>query len=190
MNARFAATLYGILAVLYVNDSDRIIRRQLALMETYSGETDPVRKAAAFVQGVGGFPGARAQEERKSRSPSETVKLFLASCSPAFKELRPDRPDGGREVRLQHQLPLQPVPAGAGPDPAGSPPEREAQPGLLLALKDGGPADREGTSWNLGFIDAAYFSQLFKTRFGLLPPRSGSAAGIRRPPSSPPCSSC
>ncbi|MBP7867635.1 MAG: helix-turn-helix transcriptional regulator [Acidobacteria bacterium] len=167
MNARFAATLYGILAVLYVNDSDRIIRRQLALMETYSGETDPVRKAAAFVQGVGGFLKTY-EEERKSRSLSETVKLFLASCS--LKELRALTVQTVAEkfgyntnylsnrFRQEQDLTLQEAL------------QNEKLNRAYLALKDvEARLTVKELSWNLGFIDAAYFSQLFKTRFGLLP---------------------
>ena len=167
INSRFVTLVFGILSVLYVHETERIIRKQLAVTENFLNEPDPRLKVRLFIADLGSFLEAY-EEEKKDHVFSGRVLLHLSSC--AQETLRKTTVGSLAEKFGYH------------PNYLSNKFKKEQgitlQEALLnekmnrgfLILKDGEARTTvKEVSWELGFADAAYFSQLFKRRFGMLP---------------------
>jgi AraC-like DNA-binding protein len=167
LNDRFTTLVFGILSVLYVGDSERIMRRQVAVTGNMLSEPDPAAKIRLLIEDLGRFL-EEFEAEKKERLFSERLILHLSSCPlevlknttvatladkfgyhPNYLSNKFKKEQG---ITLQEAV-LQ----------------EKMNRGMLL-LKDGEERITvKELSWGLGFADAAYFSQLFKKRFGMLP---------------------
>ncbi len=72
LNTRFSTVVFGMLSILFVNDTERIMRQEVAVTEGFINEPDPARKAELFVRDVAGFCAStrRKAPRRPSRSAS------------------------------------------------------------------------------------------------------------------------
>jgi AraC-like DNA-binding protein len=167
INSRFVTMVFGILSVLYVHEAERIIRKQMAVTENFLNEPDPREKIRAFIADLAAFL-LEYEEEKKDNVFSERILLHLSASSqealrkttvaslaekfgyhPNYLSNKFKKEQG---ITLQEALLNEKMNRG------------------FLILKDSESRTTvKEVSWELGFADAAYFSQLFKRRFGMLP---------------------
>jgi AraC-like DNA-binding protein len=161
MNGRFVTMVFGILSVLFVHEAERIIRRQLTVTENFLNEPDPRKKVRAFIADLGSFL-QEYEEDKKDNVFSERILLHLSACTQ--EALRKTTVASLAEKFGYHPI----FPTNSRNLRAGGLNEKMNR-GFLI-LKDGESRTTvKEVSWELGFADAAYFSQLFKRRFGMLP---------------------
>jgi AraC-like DNA-binding protein len=167
INSRFVTMIFGMLSVLYVHEADRIIRKQLAITANFLNEPDPGEKVRLFIADLGAFL-QDYEAEKQEHVFSARILLHLSACSqealrkttvaslaekfgyhPNYLSNKFKKEQG---ITLQEALLNEKMNRG------------------FLILKDGESRTTvKEVSWELGFADAAYFSQLFKRRFGMLP---------------------
>lgn len=167
VNNRLLTIVFGILSALYVHDSERIMRRHLAISENFINEASLDTKISFFLRDLGGFL-ADFEAERQERAFSEKLLLFLTSCT--LRELQDVTVQSLAERFAYH------------PNYLSNKFKREQSTTIqqafiheklnraLLLLKD--TEERltvKELAWKMGFSDTAYFSQVFRKRFGVLP---------------------
>jgi two-component system response regulator YesN len=167
INNRLNTILFGILSVLFPHDSEQIMRRQVHLSENFLSERDADQKIQAFLDDLNGFL-ADYEENRQDKSFSDKVLMHLATCP--LDELR--------------QLTITSLAESFNYHPNYLSNKFSKEQGVTLQqtitaeklnrawclLKDNSSRTSiKNVSFQLGFSDPAYFSQLFKKHFGLLP---------------------
>jgi len=167
INSRLSTILFGILSVLYPHENERVMRQQVKLAENYTHETDADAKIRFFLTDLDHFL-AVYEDERQAKLFSDRILMHLAT-SP-LTELRQltiasladtfqyhpnylsNKFSRERGVTLQHAI------------------TAEKLNRAWCLLKDNtSRTSVKQVSQQLGFADPAYFSQLFRKHFGLLP---------------------
>lgn len=167
INSRFVTMIFGMLSVLYVHETERIIRKQMAITANFLNEPDPREKVRAFIADLGAFL-QEYEAEKQEHVFSERILLHLSACSPealrkttvaSLAEKFGYHPNYlSNKFKKEQGITLQEALLN-----------EKMNRGFLI-LKDGESRTTvKEVSWELGFADAAYFSHLFKRRFGMLP---------------------
>lgn len=167
LDRRLLAFSSGILAVFFEGQTERVIRHQLQLSESYAHEPDPRRRTRAFLEHVCGFVEAQvgATPER-SLSGQLTVHLRMISARElrgasvaSFAEAFGYHPDHfTKKVRTESGC----LPSDLILD------ERLRRAFLLIKHRDHGRPLKE-IAHSLGFNDYPHFRDLMKKRFGVSP---------------------
>ena len=167
LNTRFSTVVFGMLSILFVNDTERIMRQEVAVTEGFINEAGAARKADLFVRDVARFL-REYEAERHEQAFSERLLMHLASCPLAeLKEMTlsvlAERFDYhpnylSNKFKKEKQFTVQEAILN-----------EKLNRALFILRDETVRTSIKELSWRLGFSDPAYFSQLFKKRFGMLP---------------------
>jgi len=165
INGRFSTLLSGLLAIVYVHESEKIIRKSVDISQNFLAESDIAAKKECFVRDLSAV--LRGLEQKSQQNLADQVVLYLKSCS--LKELQGMKIDtladrfhynktyfcekfkSERGITLHEAM------------------QEEKLNRALLALKAGQPGTVKELAAMIGFGDSAHFSRLFKDRFGFSP---------------------
>ena len=165
INGRFTTLLTGLLAIVYVNESEKIIRKSVDISQNFLAESDATAKKDCFVRDLSAF--LRGLEQKSQQSLADQVILYLKSCS--LKELQAMKIDTladrfkynktyfCEKFKSERGLTLHEAM------------QEEKLNRALLALKAGQTGTVKELAAMIGFGDSAHFSRLFKDRFGFSP---------------------
>ncbi len=167
LNARLITIISGILSVVYPNDNKTALKLQLKIMKNFIYEDNPNEKIKQFSTSLIEF-FKHYSEENKSISFSRKILLYLKSCS--LQELKMLTVASIAEefgynknhltVKFKKEQKTTVVNAIVE--------EKMDRAMILLKNKKNNFTVKE-ISHLIGFTDVAYFSKVFKKRFGILP---------------------
>ncbi|MBN2430811.1 MAG: helix-turn-helix transcriptional regulator [Acidobacteria bacterium] len=167
INSRLSTILFGILSVLYSNESEQIMRNQVRLAENFINEPATNGKIRIFLDELDRFL-AVYEEERQEKTFSDRILMHLATCP--LPELRRLTISSLAETFDYHPNYLSnKFSKEQGVTLQQSITTEKLNRAWCLLKDNTGRTSVKQVSQQIGFADPAYFSQLFKKHFGLLP---------------------
>ena len=166
LDGRYMTLIHGLLRLVYLDESDKIIRQGVLLTTGFLGESDPLRKEETLVRDVGAFLDS-LRDRRSEKAFSALILLQLKSCTL----------DEFRLVTVEN------LAARFGYHPGYLSQKFSKEQGcslhkailnekfsraMLLFMEQDHPSVKDVASC-LGFSSSIYFSRLFRARFGMLP---------------------